>query len=654
MQQIENQHPALNVEQSAAAYHEPKGVLLIKALAGSGKTRVLRHRVPFILKYRDAHWDKDSKVLLMAFGKDVAAEIQEAFKEELSEKDQARVDVATFHKHATRMIFRFKRESLVANTEIQFRKDWEVHKLLSEHAHSKGWRVSQASVKALLGMHSQTVNMEKVFSEVWDAAPKRLVSSLGLSCSQAKTLIDMFWDYRLSTGNLTFDDILPIANALPKDCFRRIGYQDVLADELQDLNFQQRTYIKNFMQYANSFTGVGDVYQAIFGYNGSDDKIFDNMLKDYPNAKILTLKKNYRSAEPILELGNKVLEHELGAADKLEGIGRSSSMPMVYTSGQDGLVEWIKYRHISGEKWKDIAILYRAKRHSIEVEMALANAGIPYVLAENSFFDQAVVQDLISYFYVFAHPNPSKEHFMKLFDPWAHLGRGTAGYIWKVSGERPITNWNWNKVPSTCRTREQINSFYEFAQHLGKVRNLVNSSPLELAKEAFEIFYEHWLQEYSEDFRDLQDKISTAQTFVEWVSKFPPSASCWDVAKAIEKQENTGRVANSDEDAVQVMTTHKSKGRQWNSVAVWKLGEGTFPLKHPGTDHNEERRLLYVAVTRAKNDLALICCGAQHRQSTLLRHVPDSQAIITNIFEISDNDADVALEEWKKMFGITA
>jgi DNA helicase-2/ATP-dependent DNA helicase PcrA len=645
----------LNDEQNAAAYAPPKGILLIKALAGSGKTRVLRFRVPYILSYRDERFQRESKVLVMAFGKDVASEIKDHFNESLESKMRTRVDVRTFHSIAAVMLGKFKIHTPLAScSKFEFLKLSEIAQASKDYVYEeRRVQMDIKNIRLLITLDGYATNRNMSVASSMDFLPQEAKRSLNMTPIEAQAWIKILKDFRYSNGFLTFDDLLPLANNLPANCFRALNFSDVMADELQDLNYQQRQLVFNFMRFAKSFTGVGDSCQSIFGFSGSDARIFENMLTEYPDATVLELKTNYRCSEPILHVANRILEQDIKTPMKLVGLGRLGNSPAVYTNGAIGLIQWLRMRQASGEKWKDMAILYRTKAQAPELEMCLANAKIPYVLSDLSFFEQAEIQDMLSYFKVFFDPKPDFHEWRRIINHYQGLGATFAKDIWKLSSENPTTyNFRQNPMPHCVRGEEGKSSYAKLTSDFEKLRSTLND-PVKFAMELKECLLDFWLRIYSVDMFSLKQRMECTDAFISWVASFGENVRGWDILVAVDRYEKGNRYEDPDADAVRVTTAHKSKGREWNNVALWNVGKGTFPIKtRSKEEEDEENRLLYVSATRAKQCLAIICPNESAALgSTIASYCPNTEVLASAMLKISDlglKEEDIPELNWLK------
>lgn len=631
----------LNDEQNAAAYAPPKGVLLIKALAGSGKTRVLRFRVPHILSYRDERFQRESKILIMAFGKDVATEIKEHFNDSLESKQRSRVDVRTFHSIAAVMLGKFKVHTPLASCpKFDFLKLSEIAQASKDYMYEeKRLQTDIKNIRLLITLDGFASNRNISIAQAMDLLPSEARRSLNMSTVAAESWINMLKEFRYKKGYLTFDDLLPLANTLPASCFRALNFSDVMADELQDLNYQQRQLVFNFMKFAKSFTGVGDACQSIFGFAGSDARIFENMLAEYPDATVLELKTNYRCSEPILAVANQILEKDIKTPMRLNGLGRMGNSPMVYSNGAAGLIQWLRMRQASGEKWKDMAILYRTKAQAPELEMCLANAKIPYVLSDLSFFEQAEIQDMLSYFKVFYDPKPDFHEWRRIINHYQGLGATFAKDIWEMSQENPSTyNFRSSVRPACVRTEDARASYLKLSDDVDALRTSL-ADPVRFAMVLRDCLMDFWLRIYSVDLMALKQRMECIEAFISWIASFGETVRGWDILVAIDRYEKGNRYEDPDADAVRVTTAHKSKGREWDNVALWNVGRGTFPIKTRTQDEqDEENRLLYVAATRAKKSLAIICPNESAALgSTIASYCPNTEALANAMLKLSDH-----------------
>jgi DNA helicase-2/ATP-dependent DNA helicase PcrA len=602
----------LNPQQKAAVTAPHTGIHLVQALAGSGKTTLLRYRTKYLLRARDAEGEYCSKILIMAYNKGVQQTLEEKLEEDLSVIDFKRTLVKTFHGISYMLVLRFYKDhlpELKAKPGIQSNSSHLVT-MASDWMDANGIKKLKASnIKMLIALEEKSNMLNKTILQVY-AEDSRTAMRLNMKIGEIEYYCDVLKKFRYETGNLVFTDLLVLANKLPDECYKSMGFEDVLVDELQDLNHQQRQLIYKFIPHAKQFTGVGDPHQSIYSFQGCDARIFETIKEQYPQAILYPLTTNYRCSDEILEVANKVLKNDIKASNLLVGTNRSQSIPDV-RYGASQLVDWIKTRVAGGSAYSDIAILYRARAHTPDLEIALAEAGIPFTVDSNSFFEQTVVQDILAYFYLMYHPKAEYGYFRHITNHFFGIGPTTAEIMWKDTKGRPLT-WDPADLPKTIRS-DRRSAWNKFMSTLSKYESLAGD-PGKLATRISEDLYDRWAYLFGDNLQTLDYHLDIAKVFCEWVAKY--GADGFRVVQTIEMRA-AGKT--DDQNVVQVNTVHSSKGKEWPCVGVWGLKDGMFPLS--SGEHDEELRLLYVSVTRAQDHLALIGVTELDRASTLLRHL---------------------------------
>lgn len=381
--------------------------------------------------------------------------------------------------------------------------------------------------------------------------------------------------------------------------------------------------------------------QSIFGFQGAQPEVFRNIQVLYPQAKIYKLETNYRCAQPILDLANEILKHELSSDIHLKppvpnpGVGIQ-----VFKNQTKAIVDWVQghmeeqRREIAawqpdlkaqqeaianGEDppgppeldYSELAVLYRAHRHTPTLEMALANANIPYVLQARSFFEEPAVEDLLAYFqFVVERPFSTKYEnaWIKLIRHKKYLGKKTAEEALeaaKMMGTDIFTFWRQNpKAPHACRSQSQKRLWKELIEDLTEVYTTASTQDwYALARLAYSIAEDSWEDRFSSDPWQLRETMGKANGFVDWVRTIHDEGkNPLDVLK--EHQERSAKLKGTKaKEGVRLLTVHGAKGLEWDHVALWNVGPSTFPLFYG--DPREERRLCYVGATRARRDLAI-------------------------------------------------
>lgn len=646
----------LDPEQRAAAEAPASGITLVQARAGSGKTRTIRARVPYLLRLRDSQHLPSSRVLVMAYNKRIAKEITEFFNEELAPSDRSRVEVRTFHGMATSMLYKFKRHTPVQAARFEIPKTYDLVQALTDWAQRLDPHFTGAQVSACLGLSAwakaRGLELEDAYNQ-----QGALAQATGMPLREAERWIERFWQQRLLQGQLTHDDTLPLANAMPAACFQQLGFVDVLADELQDLNFQQRQLVVNFMRFAESFTGLGDPAQSINGFMGADPAVFTHLKALFANrpCQEYYLTTSYRCADPIVALANAVLKHDLKQQVLMKGVGNQGPGVTVTTNGPQGLVEFLQQRSLSGERWKDMAVLFRTRKQAFELETTLATSGIPYALANASFFEQREIQDLLAYIQCLYHPKPAYAAWRRVITHAEGLGAYTAENAWDVSQGQPFAQ---PFTPPSVRGNAKRAEGWVRLQGVIEVCKRNKADTAGLLNALKPVLMPRWVAAAQGDSERVAESVETANAFIAWVAALAASrnqADCgWAVIEAVEAYEQGNRQSDPDADAVRVLTAHGSKGLEFQTVALWNVGTGTFPMAaRTPEDIDSENRLLYVAVTRAKRALGLICLSESAGEATsLVQHVRKAEAVVTQMmFDLDAFSEDRMLDFQDRLAG---
>lgn len=661
----------LNESQRAVATHPAEGILLVEALAGSGKSTTLRQRVPYLLRARDsekgfgsapggnalfamlqqAETSAAGKVLVLAYGRAIADELAAHFKNDLSADDCRRVAATTCHGQALSMVYKFRMHTPVpAGVKIDLVPNWKLLQALADLPDIEAAKFKKAALSGLLNLeaiaNARGVDLETAWPRLRQEVKKN-ISESGLTPEEAMTWVPKLRAHRMRLGLITHDDTIPLVNQMPLSVFKSLGFTDIIVDELQDLNYQQRQLVFKLMADAKSFTGCGDSRQCIATFQGSDPRIFDQMREQYQGRTVTTryLTNNYRCSEPILHVANQVLAKELACEHQLVGTGATGPAVEVHTNGADSLIECLHQREASGEAWKDMAVLYRFHAHAPELELALAASGIPYVLTGASFFELPEVQDMICYLELLYRPKPEYAYWRRIIDHVQGLGSYAAERAWEDLGN-PLTDCS--RVPKGISRPEMRQAWAGYQSRARSIQD-VAGRPCDVVYRLKELLTSYWGERYGDNPDKLADKLDLVDAFVTWVENFGGYATGLDVLLAIDAYEKGNRQKDPDADGVRLGTLHGAKGREWPSVIIYNVGDGSFPGR-ANTDEERatEWRLVYVGLTRAKRYLALVCKdAATAATSSVARYVPNYAATVQSMLEFgagSEQDFDHYLD----------
>jgi DNA helicase-2/ATP-dependent DNA helicase PcrA len=603
----------LNDEQREVVL-EGAGPILVIAGAGSGKTRTLVYRVSRLIE--SGH--DPSRILLLTFTNRAAREMLRRV-ESLLAVDMRRLMGGTFHSVGNRLLRRFgSRLGLGQNFTIL---DPEDAREMLEAATSDRKiptlerRFPKGDV--LLDLYSYTINTGRPFTEVLaEHAPH-------FSEIEAE-IVAVFQRYRerKRLGNACdYDDLLLMWKRLldesPEAAAQlAASYDHILVDEYQDTNRLQGDIVDAMAKVKKNVTVVGDDAQAIYSFRGAS---FENILgfpKRYPEAKTFRLTRNYRSTPEILALANASIAHnarqfpkELQAARGGGGLPAVVALPDIADQARfaaQRLLEW----HDEGEKLQELAILYRAHYQALELQIELTRRGIPYEIRSGTrFFEQRHVKDVLAFLRILVNPRDelSWKRALKIFP---RVGERSASAVWEAIGSRPDPLAAFRELDgkSGALGRGGEAALKPFRALLNRLDGpSLRSTPSEAIRSVVEDVYRDYARA---KFGNGDARLDDLEQFAQFAQTYDSLPAFLEEITLFHELSGEDVVAGEpDDDRVVLSSIHQAKGLEWSRVIVMGLSEGRFPnYRSVATEEGleEERRLFYVAVTRAKNELALI------------------------------------------------
>ena len=590
------------------------GPLLVIAGAGSGKTRTLVYRVARLIE----DGLDPSRILLLTFTNKAAREMLRRVEMLLS-VDTRRLMGGTFHSVGNRLLRRFgTRLGLTPNFSIL---DPEDSREMLEAATSDRQmptldrRFPKGDV--LLDLYSYTVNTGRPFPQVlFEHAPH--FASLE---AEIVTIFQRYRERKRLGNSVDYDDLLLLWKRLLDEGGEAAAqlassYDHVLVDEYQDTNKLQGEIVDGMAKTKKNVTVVGDDAQAIYSFRGAS---FENILgfpERYPDAQTYRLTRNYRSTPEILALANaSIAKNERQFPKELSAARDAGPMPAVVALADipdqasfvgQRILEW----HDEGEKLSDVAVLYRAHYQALELQIELTRRGIPYEIRSGTrFFEQRHVKDVLAFLRIVVNPKDelSFKRALKLFP---RIGEKSAAAVWEAIGSRPdpleaFRGLDARGLPLGRGGEAALRPFRSLLARLDAPP--LSAKPSEAIRTVVEDVYRDFARAHFpngnarlddlEQFAQFAQGYDSLRTFLEEVTLFN-ELSGEDVVPG-----------DPDDDRVILSSVHQAKGLEWSRVVVMSLSEGRFPSYRAAATPEgleEERRLFYVAVTRAKNEVALV------------------------------------------------
>jgi DNA helicase-2/ATP-dependent DNA helicase PcrA len=590
------------------------GPILVIAGAGSGKTRTLVYRVARLIESgHDA-----SRILLLTFTNKAAREMLRRVETLLS-VDTRRLMGGTFHSVGNRILRRFgSRLGLGANFSILDPED--AREMLEASTSDRNIPTLERRFPkgdVLLDLYSFTINTGRPFPEVLaDQAPHFAELE-----AEIASVFQRYRERKRQANACDYDDLLlqwkRLLDESPDAAAQLAGsYDHILVDEYQDTNRLQGAIVDAMARVKKNVTVVGDDAQAIYSFRGAS---FENILgfpERYPGAKTFRLTRNYRSTPEILALANASIAHNVRQFPKeLAASRESGSMPAVIALpdipdqarfvGQR-LLEW----HDEGEKLQDLAVLYRAHYQALELQIELVRRGIPYEIRSGTrFFEQRHVKDVLAFLRIVVNPKDelSWKRALKLFP---RVGERSAAAVWEAIGGKPdpLEAFRHLDPESGAFGRGGASALRPFRTLLARLDGpAVRTSPAEAIRTVVEDVYRDYARA---KFPNGNARLDDLEQFAQFAQTYDSLPAFLEEVTLFNELSGEDVVAGEpDDDRVVLSSIHQAKGLEWSRVIVMGLSEGRFPsYRSVATDEGleEERRLFYVAVTRAKNEIALV------------------------------------------------
>ena len=626
----------LNPAQRAAveAYNEPS---LIIAGAGSGKTRVLTTRIAYML----AQNIPPHSILALTFTNKAAREMRERI-EAMVGGNSRYICMGTFHSVFSR-ILRENAEVLGYPKEYTIYEPTDTKNLLKTLIKERG--LSDDKYKP--GVIASRISMAKNNLITPGAYLQNSVFATEDRRAQMPEFGNLYLEYCKrckANGAMDFDDLLLQTNILFRDhpeVLKRYQerFQYVLVDEYQDTNNAQYIIIRRLAQYHSRICVVGDDAQSIYSFRGAKIENILSFQRDYPQAKVFKLEQNYRSTQTIVDAANSVIDHNSRRLKKRcfsEGAsGEKIRIFKAYTDREEAdLISSDlrdRVREGSGE-WSDAAILYRTNNQSQALEDALRRKGIPYrIYKGSSFYDHKEVKDMLSYIRLIINPRDDEAFKRIINTPARGIGDTTVARIEAIAQEQQVSMWEAvdtlvQREPADATERAIVKKVTEFVQlirslSLEREQKGLYDFGMEVAvRSGLLPFYR--LQntpEAQSAVGNLEEVVNSMQMFNEQIDAEIRNGEREDFEQATIEEwlqslmlltDMDNKEGEEDNDRVTLMTVHSAKGLEYEYVYVVGCEENLFPSLRSlesveGIE--EERRLFYVALTRAKSLATLSC-----------------------------------------------
>ncbi len=599
----------LNPQQRAAVLHLD-GPLLVLAGAGSGKTRVITQKIAYLIRECGL---APKQIAAVTFTNKAAREMRERVSQLLKRGEGQGLRVSTFHTLGLDII----RHELKA---LGYRPGFSIYD-------------ARDSVQLLRDL-SALEDKEKIERLQWlishwknalvdpQAAAQEAQDEATLSAAR---LYELYQQQLQAYNALDFDDLIlrPLQLLQRQPAVREVWQNRLrylLVDEYQDTNACQYQLVRAIVGVRGALTAVGDDDQSIYAWRGAQPQNLRLLSEDYPRLKIIKLEQNYRSSRSILSAANHLIKHNprpLGEKNLWSDLGVGEPIRVLAAKHAEHEAERIageivhqRFKH--GGQYSDFAILYRSNHQSRVFEKTLREHNIPYqITGGSSFFDQAEIKDFLAYLRILVNPSDDGALLRIINSPKREIGPATLEKLALYASKRQIPllqacgEFGLTQVLEE-RACQRLQQFARWIERLAEQAR--RGEAMQAVRDCLEQSgYEHWLREQANEPKAAERRIKNLLELIEWLERMPQDSLAERVNRLTLYSILEQNSQEQPQDAVTLMTLHAAKGLEFPYVFLVGLEEDILPHRNSldGGQIEEERRLMYVGITRARQRLVL-------------------------------------------------
>ncbi len=589
----------LNDRQKTAVSHF-RGPCLVLAGPGSGKTTVVVHRIQHLIEQFGV---SPGNILVITFTKAAAKEMEERFYQLIGTR-RYKVSFGTFHS----LFFRIIRQEYGYSLDnvIKEEEKWE---FLKNTVHEMGLEINDEE-EYTKDFAAELGRMKNELVSLADYEPSNMQKE------EFRILFQKYDAYKARCSKIDFDDMLTECYEILKNNPQTLAqwrgkYPFILVDEFQDINAAQYACVKMLAGPDNNLFVVGDDDQSIYKFRGARPEFLLQFPKDFPNTEKIILNINYRSTEPIIKLSNRLVQHNKKRFEKEHGGTGKDGIITEFFMSEDASLEAtriakkIKKLHDAGTEYGKIAVIFRTNMQAGHFARAFMDSGIRFNLKDTLFniYDHWIGKDLAAYLDL-AWDNGNNGAFLRIANkPKRYLSRDLLDILKKTEGPMLHTIFT---LPSLQGW--QSRQIQQLLEHLAQIKRRSAYEAVKYVRNV--VAYDDYLEEYAKfrrqsvlGMREIADELLDSAKEIEDGRNF--SEHLRRLSEEVKESKKTAQ--KPLEDAVTLSTIHSAKGLEFDAVFIPSIIEGILPHeKSTSKDEiEEERRLFYVGMTRAKNYLCL-------------------------------------------------
>lgn len=654
-QYIDAKFMTMNPMQKKAIYNVD-GPVLVLAGAGSGKTSTIIGRIVYMVMFGHAYYSTETtfpvtegdikelksvlsgtgsisehlksmlqvkpvspqNIMAVTFTNKAAGEMKKRLESKLGKDTAEKVCAKTFHSACVGIL----REYAMF---VGFKRDFTIYD-------EKDCKSVLKDIYKANGIKEKELHKDDVLNHISIWKDKMITPDMAISqstISSYNTVAHLYKEYqeRLKNANaMDFDDLIGNTIQLLKEhpdiqaeLQKKIQY--IMVDEYQDTNASQHELLSLLVSPEHNICVVGDDDQSIYSFRGADVDNILNFPQEFDGTHIIKMEQNYRSDGNILNLANSLIGHNTKRHNKNLWTYRNPGVMPTYTyyasdyDETDSIVEDIKDYIAAGNNYSDVAILYRNSRLSYVIERALAREKIPYkIVGGFKFFERAEVKDIIAYLCVIANPADDQRLKRIINVPARKIGAATVDKIATLAQQYKVSMMeiirNADLYPAIAKAKPALDSFIKMYDTMCLMAN--GSTLGELTQSV--IKYSGYRKMLEDKGVDGKDELQNVEQVVVAAEEFEHAHIKTNLSEFLAEISLLSAVdtLSSEENKVVMMTLHASKGLEFKNVYIIGLEDSIIPSSRDDVGIEEERRLLYVGMTRAKEELHLSTAKQRH------------------------------------------
>lgn len=600
----------LNGPQKEAILRSYKQPTLVIAGAGSGKTSVLTKRIAYIL----SKGVNPNKILAVTFTNKAAKEMKERVGHLVGENKAKKISIGTFHSLAVRWLHIYSAEAGLKKNFTIF-DDEDTNKILKDICKNLGLSDSKQVVFAYKSSISNAKNDM--------IGPAQYMRDADPSQKDTARVYELYQLALQKQNAVDFDDlIMRMVLMLERDPLVRAKFQSkykyIMCDEYQDSNECQMRMIRAIVGDKNNIFVVGDDFQSIYGWRGANVQNILNFHKHYPGAKTIKLEQNYRSTQTVVNVGNAIISNNENQSDKVcfsaAEEGERVKMYEAYTDEEEARFiaeEIANLTTYNGYDYQDFAILYRTNVQSRLLEDQFIRHQIPYNMVSGfSFYDRKEIKDILAWLQLSANPDNDMA-CRRILGMQEGIGKTSIDAMIKAQGDHSLFDMVVKGKLRTTKANAALAVIATTVSMLSHYHDAGKDVSDEFITEMLDLIFKHtgYIDKLKDDgTEESLRRIDNIRELQKIAKGYEQEADDPSLQAFLDQITLQSKADDLDDDKVQMMTLHTSKGLEFPVVFMIGMEEGLFPHSNSmatAAQLEEERRLCYVGVTRAKKELYL-------------------------------------------------